>query len=130
MKLSQLTKTYSVDTDGILLDYGDDLKVRLRPANCRAFTEFLRAELKAAAKDASELLGDIDESDALSRKAFAHAILIGWEGLDDEDGNPIPYSVETAYEMVQNDRFFASVQGMANDIAKNLDAYEARVTGK
>lgn len=130
MKLTDITKTYSVDTEGVLLDYGSDFKVRLRPANCRAFTEFLRSELKAVGGDSAELLGDIDQSDALSRKAFAHAILIGWQGLEDEDGSFIPYSVETALQLVQNDRFFSSVQSMANDIAKNLDDYEARVTGK
>jgi len=37
------------------------------------------------------------ELDAAEVKAMAQTILLGWEGIVDDDGQPVPYSHEQAY---------------------------------
>lgn len=43
---------------------------------------------------------DMVERDRIAGKVLAEAVLLDWDGLDDDDGRPIPYSSEMAEKLL------------------------------
>lgn len=46
-----------------------------------------------------------EETIRANKKVIAKHILVDWENLDDEDGKPIEYSSEKAYEILNNPEY-------------------------
>lgn len=61
-------------------------------------------------------------------KLYAEHILLDWKGLDDDDGQPLPYDKEVAIEYLTNPAFrtlVAAVEWAAGQLAElDLDADE------
>ena len=38
----------------------------------------------------------------ISIEAMAHHVLLGWKDIEDDDGNPLEYSPETALELLRD----------------------------
>jgi hypothetical protein len=63
-----------------------------------------------------------DSADALSDKimieVLSETILLGWEGIDDEDGKPMPYSKENAVKLLGLKDFRKVIMELAGDDAE------------
>ncbi len=70
----------------------------------------LRSKLVMEHMDTIQGLGpDSEEAkklqDQIEVQVLAESVLIGWENLEDDDGNPIEFSVEKAKEILADKRF-------------------------
>lgn len=45
---------------------------------------------------------DPAEADRLTARCLSEAVLLDWRGLEEEDGSPIPFSKERAFEILSN----------------------------
>lgn len=83
-------------------------RVRVRPSSTPGFVAFLQKQAKRSQAvlnqnkrfeaDAHELM----RREPVIREAVIRHLLAGWEGLQDEEGNEIPFSTETALELLNN----------------------------
>jgi hypothetical protein len=57
-----------------------------------------------------------EENKRLNVRFFAEVVITGWQGLEDADGKPVPYSKENAKKLLEAlPRFFALVVRMASN---------------
>ena len=76
------------------------VKVRgLRNADYRRLNASLWGAVPAAKK------GDPAEADRIAVTLLAETILIGWDGLTDDDGTPLPWSTERAVALLSDPDF-------------------------
>ena len=75
---------------------------------------------------------DPDENDAILTKCLLNCCLLDWDGLEDKEGKPIPYSKEKAHEYLTDPglrRFRESVAWAANIVADVNDGDEKDASG-
>jgi hypothetical protein len=70
------------------------------------------------AKIAPEVLGEI------ALETLARHVLLGWDGVDDADGKPIPYSPEKALEFLRDERC-RDLRRFLEEAASDAAAYHA-----
>lgn len=110
------------------VDYCDGLRLLVRPMGSRDYDRNLQLGVR---KDRRAMRsGDSQSADALEKlamKAASETILVGWEGLVDDDGQGVPYSAETALSLFQaNYKFYKDVVEIATDMSQTaLEALEA-----
>jgi hypothetical protein len=90
-----------LEQDGILLDYGS---FRLRIARAgganRRFAQVLEAKLKPHRRQIqTETLAD-EVAHRLIVEAYAEAVLLGWEGVVDAGGQPMPFTRDNAVRLL------------------------------
>lgn len=118
----------ALEKEGILLQYGHvkkadgkpDLK---RPINIRisraggANTAYLRraeAVLKPYRRQIQSDTMDRSLIDDITRQLFAETVVKGWENVQDENGNDIPFTVENCVDLFTKlPDLFADVQEQA-----------------
>lgn len=91
----------SVEQDGVILDYGDGVKIRIARAG-GANKAFLRAVEAFARKHRRQIQLDTlpeDTSREILREIVATTVVLGWEGVEDEAGNPMPFTKENAIKL-------------------------------
>lgn len=120
MSKSSIAAVFATDAakenDGIVIQYGDRLKVKIARAGganerfsivteekTRSYRRMIEAEL---------LPRDMDKQ--LTREIFAEAVLLGWEGyvadVDDKDSPEIPYTPERGVqEFIDNPDFLSFI---------------------
>ena len=60
-------------------------------------------------------------------EAIAETVLVGWEGLQDDDGTLIPYSKEKAVEILSNPEY-EDFKKLVLDLADEQAVFSAEVT--
>lgn len=72
-----------------------------------------------------------EKSNEIMISCVAKTILVGWEGVKDEDGNDIPYSYENAVELLTDDQdCYDAITGHSNNIENYLTTAEQKLKGK
>lgn len=96
----------NVEKDGVLLDFGKNshdqsTMIRIRRAG-GANTKFAKV-FEQKTKPVRRIMeaGGLDTatSDRIMREVYAEAVVLGWEGVEDRDGNPIEYSKEAVVKL-------------------------------
>lgn len=92
---------------GNIPDMGD-LKIRTKGLNNPGFRK-LQQTLIAAVPRSERHQGRIPPHviDEINATCLLNQALIGWENLQDEDGNPVPYSKEKAKELLTDPAYRA-----------------------
>jgi hypothetical protein len=104
------TKTnHSAETEGVWVDYQSGSRLLLaRFENEKAQTyrieSFRENESVIKGKD---LVKADEKAREISTKALAKFVLLGWEGIVDDNGEAVPYSEELAYHYLTESRDFA-----------------------
>jgi len=109
MKVSAFKTDEGRERDGVWVDIGDGARLLVaRVNNERHKQVFL--ELTKPYK-VQVRTGTIQEEVAarILRECYARTILLSWEGLQDDDGNDIPYSQEAAEELLAIPDFMSMV---------------------
>lgn len=116
VKLSRFVTDKTKETEGVWVDVGGGLRLKLaRMGNANYTTALLGSKYFGRS---SKIIG-IDAKGAVDdmRNAVAEYIILGWEGLVDDDNQPIPYSVEKAREILRDTpEFYRMVLEYAEDI--------------
>ena len=108
------------ERDGVVLDLGDVGKFKLARAG-GANTQFQK-RLMALSKPHRRAIqtGTIDPktADRLLVETYVDTVLLGWEGVTGEDGNPLPYSKENAVKLFTDlPDLFKDVRETAEDMS-------------
>ena len=103
MRLRELRTDPAREREGVWQQWVGDVRLRIRragnPDYNRAFSDGLRPHRALIRADALPA----ETMERVQRRAVAVAVLVGWEGIqDDETGEPIPYSVERAEEVLSD----------------------------
>ena len=109
MSISNLTRRFAIDQAkaeaGVTVDLGGGIKftvARLFNKRYAAAVERLREPFKALV-EAGGKIPDADQR-RINARAMAEGLLIGWEGVvDDETGEPIPYSPDAAAAILEDE---------------------------
>ena len=108
---------------GVILDYGNGLTVRILRAggSNRDFHRAMRESLNKLGRRLNAL------SDAESIKGlaeiYADAVIVGWEGVTDEEGKPLEFNKANVVKVLTDlPEFFRDIQ----DAAQNLELFRAQ----
>jgi len=116
----------SLEKEGIILDYGDfKIKVARAGGANAAFQKALTAKVRPYKRqlDAGTIPDDVAEK--LFLDVYAESVVLGWEGVTDENGKPLPFSKENAVKLFTDlPDLFRDVQNQAAAISN----FRAEVT--
>lgn len=127
MKLSRLAVDTDKSENGIWreIGHGSGFEVRIARANNSKFRAAVEREVLNIVRNSSGMPGAEEQSDATLRAFCAH-IVLDWRGLEDDEGNAIPYSPETAYKIL-SDPAYVDVRSGIEAVANNEKAYRREV---
>jgi hypothetical protein len=66
---------------------------------------------------------DVDDTDRITESLLLNTCLLDWDGLEDDDGKPIPYSKEMAHKLIYEKEYRAfrdAVAWAANNVAQQI----------
>ena len=89
------------EINGVWVDYVLGIRIKVARSRNPKYQEELRNLVDPKTKDVRDEKLDAKVFANLLNTVRARTILLGWENIDDKDGNPIPYSVG------QSEKFFA-----------------------
>jgi hypothetical protein len=106
LKLSALRRDPGVLEQGRWVDRIPglpDVRLKVRPFGNPDDRRIQAAETEALPR-LKRLRGELDavDQDAIMNKRLVGAILVGWEGIENEAGEPLPYSAAEAERMIQD----------------------------
>lgn len=104
-KISQFKST-SAEVEGVWVDAGAGLRLKIARAGNAAYEKILTRLTRPHIQRIRQNTFPDDEMKKLVWQAMGEAVLLDWENLDDEDGNPIPYSAEKATELITEHKDF------------------------
>ncbi len=116
----------ALEKEGIILDYGDfKIKVARAGGANAAFQKALTSKIRPYKRqiDAGTIPDDVAEK--LFLDVYAESVVLGWEGVTDEHGKPLPFSKENAVKLFSDlPDLFRDVQSQAASISN----FRAEVT--
>ena len=113
MKVSRFKTNAAKEQNGVWVDIGEGAKLLVaRVNNSHYRSVLLRRSKPVAAQMRTGTLPE-DKARAILEQCYADAILLDWEGLEDDDGNALEYSKEQALELLRMKDFFEMVENFA-----------------
>jgi len=114
MKISAFKTDRAREREGVWVDIGDGARVLIaRLNNERHKQTFLEVAKPYKVQLRNGTLQE-DVAARLLRQCYSKAILLGWEGMQDDEGNDIPYSEEKAEEFLAIPDFMSMVEEYAS----------------
>jgi len=89
------------EQDGIILDYGDGMEIRIARAG-GSNTKFEKLVQKKLRPYDRQRQLDILETAVLRpvmREVYAEAVVLGWSGVTTREGEPLPFTKENAIKL-------------------------------
>lgn len=116
-----ITKTFTTDksleNNGVWVDIGGETKLCVARMYNDRYNELLRGAMKPHRRQVL----DSESSLEIMVDVEARSILIGWEGVTDDDKD-VPYSIETAKEYLHIRDF----RKLVLEIASSMETYKAQ----
>jgi hypothetical protein len=136
MKMSELAVDADRQENGAWVDDIPDvqgLRLKVRGSN-NADWRRLQAKLMDAVPRKKKIGGriDPDEQDRVISSCLLNCCLLDWDGLEDDDGKPIPYSKQMAIKLLNEPeyrRFRDSVIWAATVVADNVEVAQQDIAG-
>jgi hypothetical protein len=122
MKLSRFKMDNKKQLEGVWVDAGDGLRLRVARLGNEKYKAFLRTRGKSLAVQVRT--GNFSQQEAmeLQQQAIAHTVLLEWTNLVEDDGAVIPYSPGKALELFRSHPDFLDlVTEFASDAALYRD---------
>lgn len=127
MKLAAIKMNLAKVEEGIWIDNipdMGDLRLKVRPIGNpdyrRVYSQLFKA-VPRSQKRGGEV--DFDVSQQITARALADTVLLDWDGIEDDNGKPLPYSPETAKKLLLDPELTAFRDAVA--WAGNVAADEA-----
>jgi len=86
------------ESDGVWIDYGLGVRLKIARARNPKYKEFLRKLVEPLKVDMRAEKTSMEELNKALITVRANTILLGWENIEDSNGNQIPYSAKKAEE--------------------------------
>lgn len=115
-RFSKLKTDENLENEGTWVDYESTFRVKIARIGCRRYKEYMMKAGKPHMRSLKRGEIDNDLADDILRKAIAETILLDWEGLYDDNDNPIPFSKENALTCLnESTDFYLEIFAMAQD---------------
>lgn len=105
-KLSSFRIDPELERDGKWFTYEGEVRFLIARIGNPRYSEYVR-ERAAEGEVASDGTIDVNstEWDRVHREAMGHAVLLGWEGLEEDDGSPLEYSPERSAALLSDPEY-------------------------
>ena len=118
MNILEFATNPDAEGDGVWVDAGGGLRLRLCRAKNARFKELAMKVMKPHMRMLQAGKLSVKEIEDLDKRVVAKTIIRGWQNMQDEDGNDIPYSQTKALELLrEHPEFYEYVQDLASDAA-------------
>lgn len=89
------------EQEGITLDYGDGMEIRIARAggSNTKFESLIQSKLRKYERLRQNDLLEIAVLRPIMREIYAEAIVLGWSGVTDREGNTLPFNKENAIQL-------------------------------
>lgn len=93
----------SAETDGVWVDLGPELKVKLRRFSCPQ-AKTVRKRLETPYAGTIRAGGSIPDEvmEGITIQIIAEAIIVDWEGATDREGNPLPNTTAAKLQVLND----------------------------
>lgn len=113
--LAHLKEDENKAKKGVVFPFMHGVSFRIAKGGSHAYTKFLANAYK---ENESVIKADSEKGEEIAveytRRGYAKHVLVGWDGVVDEDGNEVKYSEEAAYGYLCIDEIFDFVERKAN----------------
>ncbi len=114
-----------LEREGVLLEYGEDSQKRpvtIRVSRAGGSNVLFQKRLEAAVKPYRRQIQldvmDTKQLERIVRQVFAETVVLGWENVEDKDGNPLPFTVDNCVKLFTDlPDLYADVQAQAQSAA-------------
>lgn len=114
-----------LEKDGILLDYGFNSKnepVQIRIARAGGsnvrFAKTLEQRMRPYKRAIANDTMDNKVAEKLLMEAYADAVILGWEGVEDRDGQPLEFTRDNVLKVLQDlPDLFVDIQQQSQKVA-------------
>ena len=118
---SQFKTDQNLETAGIVLNYGQnakgeniDIRIARAGGSNSKFSKVAEQVLKPFRRQISNESMDPAKLDELFRVIYARSVVLGWTGVEDEDGNPLPFNEANVVKLFNDlPDLFADVRAQA-----------------
>ena len=101
MKLSKLKPDLTKAEEGIWIDVGDGLRIKVASLTNKKYIKMLRAKMKPYRTQVRSGRIKDEVVEGIVRECMARTVLLDWEGLtEDDEETVIPYSTDKAKELL------------------------------
>lgn len=93
-----------LEQEGIVLDYGDGLELRIARAGGSnvKFEKVVQLKMKKYDRLVKNDLLDPGQMREVMREVLAETVVLGWKGVTDRQGNDIPFSKEACIQLFKD----------------------------
>ena len=113
MKISAFKTDRTRENQGVWVPIGDGARLLVARLNNEYYKQvFLNASRPFKTQVRTGTISE-DQAEQILRECYSKAILLDWDGLQDDEGTDIPYSQEKAYELLGIADFRALVEELA-----------------
>lgn len=115
----------SLETKGVIIQYGyteDNKPIQIKI--CRAggantaYSRVLESKVKPYRRQIQNDTMDRDTMIAIMREVFADTVVIGWENVQDQDGNDLAFNRTNVIKLFEElPELFEDIQAQANNVA-------------
>lgn len=118
---SQYKTDQDLEINGIVLNYGKnakgeniDIRIARAGGGNTKFAKVAEVVLKPYRRQLNNETLDITVLDGLFRIIYAKAVVLGWSGVEDEDGNPLEFNEQNVVKVFEDlPDVFADVRAAA-----------------
>lgn len=105
----QFATDKNVERDGVVLSYGKNSKnknieiriARAGGANIR-YTKLLEAAIKPYRRQLQNETMDNGVAEDITMRVYAQSVVLGWEGVEDENSNDMEFTVENCMKLFKD----------------------------
>jgi hypothetical protein len=125
MKFSKLKTDKSKEVSGVWVDTGlrdtpnsPELRLLIARQGNEKYNAYVKENNKSLITNAKFGRIDTDEVERINKDAAAKHVVLGWENLEDENGQPIPFTSERCRQMFDESHdFYVLCMGYSQDIS-------------
>lgn len=117
---------------GDIPDMGD-LKLKVRPIGNPDYQRLYGRLVDATPRQHKPGgVVDFETRQQISARTLAETVLLGWEGLEDDDGKPLPYTADKAKELLSDPNLsaFRDAVAWAGSVARDQSIGNAEDSAK
>jgi hypothetical protein len=92
------------EQEGIMLDYGDGLEIRIARAGGSniKFEKVVQQKFKKYDRLLKNDLLETEQMREVMREVLAETVVLGWNGVTDKEGNPLTFNKENCIQLFKN----------------------------
>lgn len=132
MKISELEVDQKVIEEGTWVSNIPeltDVRLKVRGANNRDWRRLAQRLINAVPRKSRVNGLDPEEADRISAVILLQTGLLDWEGIEDDEGKPIPYDKKKAAQYLTGERFRSGVQYACDQVAQGIEEEIEAIAG-